>query len=132
LRSAVIAVAAALLALAPPVVNASAWYRCAHDGVVRAACCCPPRARHHGAAPPSGRDTALRVACCCKVTQVAARESSARDVPPPADALPALAPVAAPALPRREAPIPIASFGHVRGSRGPPELLFARNCSWLL
>jgi hypothetical protein len=120
-----------LVALAPSAVRASAWYRCAHDGVVRAACCCPPRAKHHGA---DGPGTELRAACCCTITQVAARESSVRSAPPitvelaPMPALPVMIAIAAP----REAPVQVATRELARAPRGPPAPLFVRHCALLL
>lgn len=120
----------ALIAVGPAAARASAWYRCAHDGVLRAACCCPVQTRHH--ATP-GSDTRVAAACCCQITQLAARDASVRGAPPAAilgaPALPALATLAMPLL---AAPIRVAAIERPREPRGPPAPLFVRHCSLLL
>lgn len=125
----VVLILLALVVLAPSMAQASAWYRCAHDGETRTACCCPPKAKHHEA-PAS--DTELRSACCCTVTQLKAQESSVRAAPPIAlDVAPAVVPVAISISPI-EAPVRIATILHAHAPRGPPEPLFVRHCSLLL
>jgi hypothetical protein len=126
----IVVIVLSLVVLGPTVAEASAWYRCANDGVLRAACCCPPAARHH-AAPPT--DARVRAACCCTITHVAARASSVRGAPPLASAVaPAVAVVATPASLPPETPLQVAAIEHPRAPRGPPDPLFARHCSLLL
>src|SRR5262245_7058027 len=109
-------------------VRASAWYRCDHDGVLRAARCCPPQAKHHGAqGAPSPTD--VRQACCCRITTMAAREASARGAPPIAlEVAPAVRGVAVIAMPLPEAEVRVAAIDHPCEARGPPRPLFAQNC----
>lgn len=125
----IVVIVLSLVVLAPTMARASAWFRCAHDGELRAACCCPPAANHHAAPRPG---TELRAACCCTVTHVAARASSVRGAPPATIALvPAVAATAIPATPLREPPRRVAAIEHL-APRGPPDPLFARHCSLLL
>jgi hypothetical protein len=126
----IVVIVLSLVVLGPTMARASAWYRCADDGVLRAACCCPPAAKHHAAPRP---DAQVRAACCCTVTHVAARASSVRGAPPAAIAVvPAPAIAATPAAPPREAPLRVAAIERPRAPRGPPDPLFARHCSLLL
>jgi hypothetical protein len=128
----VAAIVLALVVLGPSGVEASVWYRCAHDGVLRAACCCPAQARHH--ATP-GADTRVAAACCCRITQLAARAASERGAPPIAiHAAPAIAVIAAPSMLPLAAParVPLAALEPACPPRGPPDPLFVRHCSLLL
>ncbi|HET7502342.1 MAG TPA: hypothetical protein VFK02_15090 [Kofleriaceae bacterium] len=126
----VVVIVLSLIVLGPTAAQASAWFRCAHDGELRAACCCPPSARHHA---PAGPEAQLRAACCCTITHIAARASSERAAPPALAAVhdapvmivaPVEAPIAAPAR-RVELVRPWVP-------RGPPDPLFVQFCSLLL
>jgi len=122
----------AMVALGPSVAEASTWYRCAHDDVIRAACCCsaPAQAPHH-ATPASG--TSVRAACCCRISTIAARASSVRGAPPAViQVTSAIAVTVTPEPPPAAAPTQITAIGHPSGPRGPPDPLFVRYCSLLL
>jgi hypothetical protein len=125
----IVVIVLSLVVLGPTVARAATWFRCAHDGELRARCCCPPAAKHHAARRP---DAQVGAACCCTITQVAARASSVRGAPPLASAVvPAVAVVATPAsLPSETRQV--AAIGRPRAPRGPPDPLFARHCSLLL
>src|SRR5512140_12050 len=126
----VVVLVLALVTLGPAVAKASAWYRCAHDGVVRAACCCPPRTGHHVTPDPGTR---VRAACCCTISTIAARESAVRGAPPAAlQVMPAIPAIATIATPPPDAPIRIAARELPRTQRGPPDPLFVRHRSLLL
>lgn len=125
----VVLILLALAVLAPSMVQAATWYRCAHDGETRSSCCCPPKAKHHGA-PASNAE--MKSACCCKVTQLKSAESSVRAAPPVAlDVAPAVVPVVV-SVSSIAAPSRIAVIERTYAPRGPPEPLFVRHCSLLL
>jgi len=126
----IVVIVLALVVLGPAAVEASAWYRCAHDGVLRTACCCPSQARHHATPDP---DTRARAACCCRITTIATREPTVRGAPPIAiQVTPAIAAITTPATPPIGAPIRSVRLEPPRAQRGPPDPLFARHCSLLL
>lgn len=126
----VVVLVLALITLGPAVAKASTWYRCAHDGVVRAACCCPPRTAHHATPDPGTR---VRAACCCTITIIATRESAVRGAPPAAiQVTPAIPAIATIATPPPDATIRVAARELPRTQRGPPDPLFVRHCSLLL
>jgi len=122
-----------LIVLGPTAASAATWYRCAHDGVLRAACCCPSQTGHH--TTPVAPDPAPRArqACCCNVINFVARPSSVRSAPPiAAQVAPAIAMIEAPATPPLEVPRRAVALEPPRAPRGPPDLLFVRHCSLLL
>lgn len=126
----IVVIVLALVVLGPAVVEASVWYRCGHDGVLRTACCCPAQARPP--APPSP-DTRVAATCCCRITRLEARASSVRGAPPIAiHGTPAVAVIATPATAPLAAPIRVASSSRACPPRGPPDPLFVRHCSLLL
>ena len=123
----------ALVILGPAVASASTWYRCAHDGVLRAACCCPSQTTHHATPVTPDPDTRAHQACCCQVMHLVARPSSVRGAPPIAiQGAPAIAVLETPATLPREAPIRATALEAPRAPRGPPDPLFVRHCSLLL
>ena len=125
----VVLILLALVVLVPSVARASAWYRCAQDGVTRSSCCCPPAAKHHKA---PARNTEIRPACCCSITQLTSPGSSERAAPPIAiDMAPAVVPVVI-TMAHIESPERVASLEYPQLQRGPPESLFARFCLLLV
>lgn len=125
----VVLILLALVVFVPSMARASAWYRCAHDGVSRSTCCCPPAPKHHKTSAPN---TEVRAACCCSITQITSPGSSERAAPPIAiDMAPAAVPVVI-AMAPIQTPERIALVEYPQLQRGPPESLFARFCSLLL
>lgn len=122
-----------LIVLGPTGAAASTWYRCAHDGVLRATCCCPAQTAHHAAPETPEPAPRARQACCCKVMTFVARSASVRGAPPLAiEAAPALAVIEPPATRSLEALRRTATLEPPRAPRGPPDPLFVRHCSLLL
>lgn len=126
----IVVILIALVLLGPAVVEASVWFRCGHDDVLRTTCCYPAQARH--AAQPSP-DTRVIAACCCRITQLAIRASWVRGAPPVAiHGAPAIAVIATPATAPLAAPVRVATSTRACPPRVPPDPLFVRHCSLLL
>lgn len=125
----IIPIVLALLVLLPTVAQAAAWYRCTYDGRVRSRCCCPAEKVRHDHGGPAG----MRALGCCKVTTPTVPDAPPRELAPVAThapAPPAVIVVAASDVPDPRALRIVHATAIV--PTGPPEPIFARNCTLLL